>query len=41
MIIIFFIQIEAIAHNLGNISIKEALLIATVHPQINSRFTIE
>ena len=30
------IKIEATVHNVGNLRIKEALLIAKSHPQINS-----
>ena len=35
------IKIEAIEHNVGNLRIKEgALLIAKLHPQINSRLEL-
>ena len=34
--IIFFTRIEAIVRNFGNFRIKEALLIAKLHPQIDS-----
>ena len=37
MIVIFSIRIEAIVRNVGNLRIKEALLIAKLHPHINSR----
>ena len=36
----FSIKIEAIVRNVGNLRIKEALLIAKLHPQINSRFEL-
>ena len=36
----FFIKIEAIVHNVGNLRIKEALLKANLHPQINSRLEL-
>ena len=32
----YSIKREAIVHNVGNLRIKEALLIAKLHPQINS-----
>ena len=31
---------EAIVHNVGNLRIKEALLIAKLQPQINSRLEL-
>ena len=37
----FSIKIEARVHNVGNIRIKEALLIAKLHPQINSRLELD
>ena len=40
MMIIFFIKIEAIVRNVGNLRIKEALLIAKLHPQINIRLKL-
>ena len=36
----FSIKIEAKVHNVGNLKIKEALLIAKLHPQINSRLEL-
>ena len=36
----FFIEIEAIVHNVSHLRIKEALLIAKLHPQINSRLEL-
>ena len=33
----FSIKIESIVRNVGNIKIKEALLIDKLHPQINKR----
>ena len=36
----FSIKIEAIVRNIGNLRIKEALLIAKLHPQINFNMTI-
>ena len=36
----FSIKKEAIVHNVSNLRIKEALLIAKLHPQINSRLEL-
>ena len=36
-----FIKIEAILRNVGNLRIKEALLIAKSHPQINSSLKLD
>ena len=36
----FSIKIEAIVRNVDNLKIKEALLIAKLHPQINSRLEL-
>ena len=36
----FPIKIEAIVHNVGNLRIKEALLIVKLHPQINNRLEL-
>ena len=36
----FSIKIEAIVCNVGNLRIKEALLIAKLHPHINSRLEL-
>ena len=36
----FSIKIETIVRNVGNLRIKEALLIAKLHPQINSRLEL-
>ena len=36
----FSIKIEAIGRNDGNLRIKEALSIAKLHPQINSRLEL-
>ena len=36
----FSTKIEVIVHNVGNLRIKEALLIAKLHPQINSRLEL-
>ena len=36
----FSIEIEAIVRNVGNLRIKEVLLIAKLHPQINSRLEL-
>ena len=36
----FSIKIEAIVQNVGHLRIKEALLIAEFHPQINSRLEL-
>ena len=36
----FSIKIEAIVHNVSNLRIKEALLIAKLYPQINSRLEL-
>ena len=33
-------KIEAIVRNVSNLRIKEALLIAKLHPQINSRLEL-
>ena len=41
MIIIFPLKKEAIVRNVGNIRIKEALLIAKLYPQINSELNTE
>ena len=38
--IILSIRIEAIVHNVSNLRIKEALLIANLYPQINSRLEL-
>ena len=38
--IIFSITIEAMVRNVGNLRIKEALLIAKLHPLINSRLEL-
>ena len=36
----FSIKIEAIVRNVGNLRIKEGLLIAKLHPQINNRLEL-
>ena len=38
--IVFSIKIEAKVRNFGNLRIKEALLIAKIHLQINSRLEL-
>ena len=37
----FSIKIEEILHNVGNLRIKEAVLIAKLHPQINSKLELD
>ena len=34
-------KIEAMVRNVGNLRIKEALLIAKIHPQINDRLELK
>ena len=36
----FSIKIEAVVRNVGNLRIKEALLIVKLHPQINNRLEL-